>query len=62
MARGWRGNLLNTILGTLGQRGGSVLAEEVGEEFGLDDARLEATGDLHDASLVVVARRPAPMS
>jgi translocation and assembly module TamB len=50
---GSAGNLINKTLSALGLSGGSQLVGAVGEDLGLENVRLETTGDLQDASLVL---------
>ncbi len=50
---GEEGDLLANAANSLGLKGGNLLAKKLAARFGLEEARIESTGGLKDASLVV---------
>jgi translocation and assembly module TamB len=47
------GNLVANAANSLGLKGGNLLAKKLAARFGLEEARVESTGGLKEASLVV---------
>jgi len=47
------GNLVANAAASLGLKGGNLIAKKVAARFGLEEARIESTGGLQEASLVV---------
>jgi translocation and assembly module TamB len=47
------GNLVANAAASLGLKGGDLLAKKIASRFGLEEAHIESTGGLQDASLVV---------
>ncbi len=50
---GEEGNLLANAANSLGLKGGNLLAKKLAARFGLEEARIESTGGIKEASLVV---------
>ncbi len=47
------GDLVANAVNSLGLKGGNLLAKKIASRFGLEEARIESTGGLQEASLVV---------
>ncbi|HSS76246.1 MAG TPA: translocation/assembly module TamB domain-containing protein, partial [Thermoanaerobaculia bacterium] len=47
------GNLVANAAASLGLKGGNLIAKKIAARFGLEEARIESTGGLQEASLVV---------
>jgi translocation and assembly module TamB len=47
------GNLVANAAASLGLKGGDLIAKKIAARFGLEEARIESTGGLQEASLVV---------
>ncbi len=47
------GNLVANAAASLGLKGGNLIAKKIASRFGLEEARIESTGGLQEASLVV---------
>jgi len=47
------GNLVANAAASLGLKGGNLIAKNIAARFGLEEARIESTGGLQEASLVV---------
>ena len=50
---GEEGDLLANAANSLGLKGGNLLAKKLAARFGLEEARIESTGGLKEASVVV---------